>query len=151
MDRAVSPWPLRARSVSSLTTACGEPGFGGILSGMGLLDGDIAGLFGTVFGSFYLDGTLSQNAVWVPDGEGGGSYQSAATVAVKYQIDQVDERTRAAGGYSQDDVRFIVLQQTGVVLDGDSELTAGGRTYLLRNPQQDPARSYWMVWGVPKG
>lgn len=117
---------------------------------MGLLDGDIAGLFGTVFGTFYLDGTLSQNAVWVPDGQGGGDYAPSDPVAVKYQIDQVDEATRVAGGYSQDDVRFLVLQQPGLTLTGDSELTVGGRTYLLRTPQQDPAKSYFEVWGTPK-
>lgn len=115
---------------------------------MGLLDGDIAGLFGTVFGSFYLDGTLTRN-VWVPDGMGGGA-MTPTTTAVKVQEDQVDEATRVASGYSQDDVRFLVLQQPGLTLTGDSELTVGGRTYLLRTPRQDPAKSYWEVWGVPK-
>lgn len=117
---------------------------------MGLLDGDIAGLFGTVFGSFYLDGTLTQNPVWVPDGQGGGSYETPDPVAVKVQEDQVDEATRVAGGYSQDDVRFLVLQQPGLTLTGDSELTVGGRTYLLRTPRQDPAKSYYECWGVPR-
>lgn len=121
-----------------------------VSSGMGLLDGDIAGLFGTVFGSFYLDGTLSQNPVWVPDGQGGGSYQPGTPVPVKVQEDQVDEATRVAGGYSQDDVRFLVLQQPGLTLTGDSELTVGGRVYMLRTPRQDPAKSYWEVWGVPR-
>lgn len=149
---------------------------------MGLLDGDIADLFAGVFGSFYLDGLLTQNPVWVPDGSGGGSYEPQLPVAVKYQEDAVDERTRAALGYSQDDVRFIILQRPAVsdypwvlgtgswvaggywltgrswtgldsdrlVLTGDSELTTSdGRTYLLRTPRQDPAKSYWEVWGVP--
>lgn len=116
---------------------------------MGLLDGDIAGLFGTVFGSFYLDGTLTRN-VWVPDGQGGGAMTPTPT-SVKYQPDEASEADRAAGGYSQDDVRFIVLQKPGLVLTGDSEITvADGRTYLLRTPRQDPAKSYWEVWGVPR-
>lgn len=116
--------------------------------GMGLLDGDIAALFSDVFGTFYLDGTLTTNQ-WVPDGMGGGSEVPTNTV-IKYQIDQVDEATRVAGGYSQDDVRFLVLQQPGLTLTGDSEITVGGRTYLLRTPRQDPAKSYWEVWGVPR-
>ena len=115
---------------------------------MGLLDGDIAGLFADVFGTFYLDGTLRTNT-WVPDGMGGGSYAMVPT-PVKYQMDQVDEATRVAGGYSQDDVRFLILQKPGLTLTGDSELTAGGRTYLLRTPRQDPAKSYYEVWGVPR-
>lgn len=117
---------------------------------MGLLDGDIASLFADVFGTFYLDGVLTQNPVWVPDGQGGGSYTPPDPIAVKYQEDQVDEATRVAGGYSQDDVRFLILQRPGLVLTGDSELTAGGRTYLLRTPRQDPAKSYYEVWGVPR-
>ena len=120
------------------------------MSDMGLLDGDIAALFGDVFGTFYLDGTLASQEVWVPDGSGGGSYQPGTPVVVKYQEDAVSEATRVAGGYSQDDVRFLVLQQPGLVLTGDSELTAGGRTYLLRTPRQDPAKSYYEVWAVPK-
>lgn len=120
------------------------------MSAMGLLDGDIAALFSDVFGTFYLDGTLTQNPVWVPDGQGGGSYQPGTPVAIKYQEDQVSEETRVAGGYSQDDVRFLILQQPGLVLTGDSELTVGGRTYLLRTPRQDPAKSYYEVWAVPK-
>lgn len=115
---------------------------------MGLLNGDIASLFSGVFGSFYLDGTLTRN-VWTSDGQGGGS-MTPSTTSVKYQEDQVDEATRVAGGYSQDDVRFLILQQPGLTLDGDAELTAGGRTYMLRTPRQDPAKSYWEVWGVPK-
>lgn len=118
---------------------------------MGLLDGDIAGLFSYVFGSFYLDGTLTQNPVWVPDGSGGGSYQTPDPVPIKYQEDQVSEETRVAGGYSQDDVRFLILQRPGLVLTGDSEITvADGKVYLLRTPRQDPARSYFEVWGVPR-
>ncbi len=120
------------------------------MSGMGLLDGDIANLFAGVFGQFYLDGTLTANAVWVQDGSGGGSYQPGDPVACKVQEDQGDEATRVAGGYSQDDVRFLILQTPGVVVTGDSELTVGGRTYLLRTPRQDPAKSYWEVWGVPR-
>lgn len=146
---------------------------------MGLLDGDIASLFSEVFGTFYLDGTLTTN-LWVPDGQGGGTYLPT-NVPVKYQEDQVDEATRVAGGYSQDDVRFLILQSPprqeypwvlesgawgigkywlegkswsevvqALLVNGDSELTAGGRTYLLRTPRQDPAKSYYEVWGVPK-
>jgi hypothetical protein len=117
---------------------------------MGLLDGDIASLFSDVFGTFYLDGVLTPNPVWVPDGQGGGSYEPPAPVAVKYQEDAVSEETRVAGGYSQDDVRFLILQKPGLTLTGDSELTAGGRVYMLRTPRQDPAKSYYEVWGVPK-
>lgn len=118
---------------------------------MGLLDGGIATIFASVFGQYFLDGQLRQNAVWVPDGMGGGSFTDVAPIPVKYQEDQVSEETRVSGGYSQDDVRFLILQVPGQTLKGDAELTvAGGRTYLLRTPRQDPAKSYWEVWGVPK-
>lgn len=115
---------------------------------MGILDGGIQSLFGTVMGSFYLDATLI-GVTLIYDDEG-GTTETPTSQPVKVQEDMVSEETRAAGNFSQNEKRFIVLQKgvTGV-LDGDSRLTIGGITYALRNPEQDPAKSYWLVRGVP--
>lgn len=107
-----------------------------MLVAMGLLDGDIANLFAGVFGQFYLDGTLTANAVWVPDGSGGGSYQPGTAVACKVQEDQVDEATRVAGGYSQDDVRFLILQTPGVVVTGIRSLRSGVEHICSERPDR---------------
>lgn len=116
---------------------------------MGLLDGDIASLMGDVMGAFYLDGTL-RTVTFVGDGQGGGS-TTTTTQAVKVQEDRITEEARAAAGYSQLAKRFIVLQ-SGITgpLTGDSELTVGGVTYMLSTPEQDPAKAYWYVVGVPR-
>lgn len=116
---------------------------------MGLLDGDIATLMGDVMGQFYLDGTL-RTVTFNDDGQGGGT-TTTTTQAVKVQEDRITEEARAAAGYSQLAKRFIVLQ-SGITgpLTGDSELTVGGATYMLSTPEQDPAKAYWYVVGVPK-
>lgn len=115
---------------------------------MGILNGGIQSLFGTVFGAFYLDATLV-TVTNVYDNEG-GTTETTTTQAVKVQEDAVDERTRAAGNFSQNEKRFIVLQKSvSGTLTGNSRLTIGGITYALREPEQDPAKSYWLVRGVP--
>lgn len=116
---------------------------------MGILDGGVQSLFGTVFGAFYLDATLI-TVTNVYDDEG-GTTETTTTQPCKVQEDAVDERTRAAGNFSQNEKRFIVLQKgvTGQIT-GNSRLTApDGITYALREPDQDPAKSYWLVRGVP--
>lgn len=116
---------------------------------MGLLDGGIAAQMASVMGTFYLDATLRQ-ATFVEDGYGGGE-TTYVSVGVKVQEDQITEEDRAAAGWQQTAKRFIVLQ-SGTIggLDGDCELAVGGVTYMLSLPQQDPAKAYWHVVGVPK-
>ncbi len=115
---------------------------------MGFLDGGIQSLFGTVMGTFYLDATLTTVSLVYDDQ--GGTTEIVSSQPVKVQEDMVSEQTRASGGFSQNEKQFFVLQK-GVTgpLTGDSRLTIGGITYALREPQQDPAKSYWLVRGVP--
>ena len=115
---------------------------------MAILDGGIQSLFGTVMGSFYLDATLISTSQVYDDQ--GGTTETTTTQPVKVQEDMVTEANRAAGGFSQNEKQFFVLQK-GVAgpLTGDSRLTIAGITYALREPQQDPAKSYWQVRGVP--
>jgi hypothetical protein len=114
---------------------------------MGLLDGDIAGLFGTVFGAFYLDATL-RRVTLVPDGVGGGT-TTETTVACKVQRDSVTEAMRTSG-YTQNDARFLILRSPTVgALTSDDRLDFGGQTWALFNPESDPASSYWAVRATP--
>lgn len=115
---------------------------------MSALDGGIRAMFGAAFGSFYLDGTLVKVAnTYATDGT---ISTVETTEAVKVQQDSVDERTRAEGGYQQNEEKFLILQNgvTGPV-SGDCKLIFEGNTYMLSSPNQDPARSYWSVRGVP--
>lgn len=78
-------------------------------------------------------------------------YVIATSQPVKVQEDRITEEDRAAGGYSQKAKRFIILQSgTTGLLTGDSELIVDGETYMLSAPEQDPAKAYWYVVGVPK-
>lgn len=115
---------------------------------MGLLDGGIASMMAGVMGQFYLPATLVQVTL-VADGEGGGT-ETVTSQPCRVQEDMVREETRAAAGYAQNEKRFLVLQSgiTGA-LTGDCRLTVGGITYSLSQPEQDPAKSYWQVRGVP--
>lgn len=115
-----------------------------------MLNGGIQSLFGSVFGSFYLSGTLVQSTYTYDEG-GSIIASDDTTQPVKVQQDAVTEAMRATGGYSQNDKRFIILQ-SGVTgrLDGDCKLIFEGVTYMLRSPEQDPARSYWAVRAVPE-
>lgn len=105
-------------------------------------------MFGAAFGSFYQAATLVR-VTFVPDGLGGGA-TTEATETVKVQQDSVDERTRAAAGYAQNERKFLILQSsvTGPVT-GDCKLIFEGVEYMLSSPEQDPARSYWAVRAVP--
>ncbi len=113
---------------------------------MGILTGDVAGLFAGVFGSFYEDATL-QTTAFVPDGQGGGSVTTTST-AVKVQRDELREADRVAAGYSEDDVRFIIL---GATVNADSRLVYAGVTYDLSDPRLDPCGSHQIVRGRPRG
>lgn len=116
---------------------------------MGILDGGIANMMGRVMGSFYLDAVL-WTVTLVPDGEGGGT-EGRTPQPVKVQENMIREEVRATLGLAQTAKQFIILQ-AGVAggLTDDSELEIGGVTYVLMQPQQDPAKSYWRVFGVPK-
>lgn len=114
----------------------------------GILDGEIQSLFGEAFGSFYLDATLIR--VTYATGTGGDGVETTASEPVKVQQDSVSELVRAQAGYSQNERRFLILQ-AGVTgpLTGNCKLVFEGVTYMLSSPEQDPARSYWAVRGVP--
>jgi hypothetical protein len=113
---------------------------------MGLLDGDIAELFGQVFGDLvYLDATLHRT---VKTAAADGDVTSVPTdIACKAQFDEVTEKMRAASGYADTDVAIIILQ-SGIspAVNTDDEITIEGNRYLIRGPiDSDPARSYWFV------
>lgn len=116
---------------------------------MGLLDGGIAALFGDVFGSLYLSAVL-ERVVKSPDGEGGATTVTT-TQPCKVQQDRVTDAMRADGGYTENDVRFLILQ-AGIIgpLDSDCRLVFEGVRYLLASPEQDPTRSYWACRATPQ-
>lgn len=115
---------------------------------MGLLDGGIRDLFGGVFGSFYLDGTLHK-ATQTDDGQGGMS-ESIADHAIKYQRNERSDHTRAALKIPERDV-FVFMLQYGMTVEPatDDRFTTSDGTFVVVTARQDPAGAYWLVHGTP--
>lgn len=116
---------------------------------MGALDGGIQALFGTAFGVLYLDGTLVRVTL-TSDGQGGGT-ATPTPQSCKLQVDACTEAMRAQAGYTDKDVRIIVLQSgvTGGDIDTDCKIIARGVTYDVAWVTQDPAVSYWECRATP--
>lgn len=123
---------------------------------MSLLDGEIAGLFGDVFGAFYLDGVLVRTTL-TGDGAGGGSASDDAGQPCKLQIDSCSDRQQRQDGYTEKDVSIIVLQ-SGIVggdINPNVKITPAsgpyaGMTFQARTPvDRDPANSYWQFRATP--
>lgn len=115
---------------------------------MGLLNGGIRSIFNSAFSALYLPANLTRVTL-TPDGEGGFSEFTSET-AVRVQQDTITDQMRISGGYSENDARFLILQDGTTEVTSDCRLTFEGVTYLLSNPQQDPARSYWAVRATPQ-
>jgi len=113
---------------------------------MGALDGGVAALFATAFGGMYLDGTLHQGTGDpIYDGEGTiTGYDGPGDLAVKVQIDRATSAMRAANGFTEGDVRLIVLAQAGLAISSDHELTARGDRYRIQSAELDAAASHWI-------
>ncbi len=113
---------------------------------MGLLDGGLQSVFGAAFGSIYLDGSLIRVTL-VDDGEGGGS-EITETHPIKGQVDAVTERMRQSAGYTDGDMRIIVLQAgLGFRPNTDDRITLGGRNWAIADIEADPANTHWIARG----
>lgn len=114
---------------------------------MGLLDGDIAALFGEVFGSFYLDGQII-TALTEPQYDDEGTitdYDGRAPVACKVQIDSASYAMRQAEGFVEGDVRLLVLRSgVSIELSTDQQIRTQGKTWLIQSVDTDPAASHWI-------
>lgn len=114
---------------------------------MGLLDGGIRSIFNAAFSGLYLPAELV-TVTLVPDGEGGAS-ETTATTACRVQEDAVTDAMRLNGGYTESDSRFLILQDGTTQINSDTRLRFNGTEYLLSNPTQDPAKSYWACRATP--
>lgn len=124
----------------------------------GLLDTDfIRDIFGAAFEDIYGDGELIRVDM-VRQESGTITPQLSAAVPIKVQVDICTEAMRAQAGYSDTDVRLLILQSgiAGRDLNNDDMVRAKDRAGVLRTWKvfgvtQDPARSYWEARGIRKG
>ncbi|MFC6487363.1 hypothetical protein [Nitratireductor sp. GCM10026969] len=122
----------------------------------GLLGTDaLQGIFGSVLSSIYEDGQLIRVVMqWQPGGTEIPVEQPP--VACKVQVDVCTEAMRQQEGYSDTDVRLLVLQSTvaGADLTSDDIIvakdfrTGDWQRWKLYGLTQDPARAYWEMRGI---
>jgi hypothetical protein len=118
----------------------------------GLLDTNaIQSLFGSVLSSIYGDGTLIR-VVLVSDGQGGWT-ESPTEQPIKVQVDACTEAMRQQAGYTDNDVRLLILQfgVTGGDITSDDVVVARGKRWRCYGITQDPAASYWEARAVAQG
>jgi len=117
---------------------------------MALFDSLGAALVG-VMGAIYPDGTLWRPTV--TEAENGDSSVTFAPEAVKVQQDDCTEAMRGQEGYTDKDVRLIILMRNGttVIADPttDCQVTAAGRRWSISNISADPVSSHWVMRGTP--
>lgn len=125
----------------------------------GLLDTNyIQDLFGSVFGDIYGDGELIRVSM-VRQTSGSLIPSEAAAMPIKVQVDVCSEAMRLSAGYSDTDVRLLVLQSgvSGGDVNTDDIIRAKDRNGVLRRWKvaegvtQDPGRSYWEIRGIRQG
>lgn len=114
---------------------------------MPLLDGDLAGLFGSAFSVFYLDATLHK-VTSTDDGSGG---YAVATVdyPIKAMIEAMSDKARAASGLPLTAVDMSLLRRgMSIAVALDDLVTVSGQTYRIIRVETDPAGAAWSVAAV---
>lgn len=113
---------------------------------MALLDGGLKNIFGAAFGSIYLDGHLIR-VTMTDDGEGGWS-EAFAAYPIKGQTDAVTERMRLNAGYTDGDMRVLVLQAGSPVAPlTDDRVILGNEVWDVSGIEADPANTHWEMRG----
>lgn len=112
---------------------------------MGLLDGDIAALFGTAFSGLYLDATL-HTGTGDPTYDAGGNVTgySGGDTAIKAQVDVATEAMHRFEGYAEGDARIIVLAQGIGTITTDHQITVRGQLWHILFAELDAAASHWI-------
>lgn len=100
-----------------------------------------AGVLGDIYGPAVLV-TLSRSNVRDP---ATGTFPVTTTSTnVRAQRDVCTHKQMAHVGYSEKDVRIMVLQSgVSVRPNTDSEITQRGETFLVMDVDEDPFRVYW--------
>jgi|GEM_PF-3368827 len=116
---------------------------------MGLLDGDLKEVFGSVFAPLLLDATISNTGL-VPDGKGGWTEGAENSSAAKGMVEEYKAYERAQANIPSTDVKLIILQKDVTVTPTlDSVITIRSQTYSVQAIDQDPAQASWTIQGRP--
>lgn len=115
---------------------------------MGLLDGGIASIFGAALGGLYLPATLHLPGTRTDDEEGNISYGPETDIACRAQMDAATYAMRQSEGYSDGDVRIIILTAgLGAEVATDCQVTVSGKRWMVGSADLDAASSHWVCRG----
>lgn len=117
---------------------------------MGLLDTDaLKNVMGAAFAPILGTGQLIRiDMVRQPGGVILPAEQDP--VAISVQVDRCDEAMRQAEGYTDTDVKLIILQAgvSGREPNTDDIVVARGRRWKVSGVRSDPAQSHWVMRGI---
>lgn len=116
---------------------------------MSLLNDDIKALFGDVFGQIYGHGLLTR--VTMTNAGGGRNQSVTTTTPVKVQVDLCTEAMQRQDGYTNSDVRLLILQAgltTKITTNDLVYVNDRDETYKVATVSQDPGESYFECRGV---
>lgn len=114
---------------------------------MGLLDGDLQDVFGSVFGPRLLPATITK-PVLTSDGAGGFTEGTPETSDARGMVDTYTARERAVAKIPSTDVKLVLMQKDVTVTpDTDSMITIRGVTYSVQDVEQDAALASWTIQG----
>lgn len=114
---------------------------------MGLLDGGGAGILNGVFASIYPSGFLIRRTI--TEDAGGSQTVTDVRIPIKVQTDGVTEAMRTADGYTDTDVRLIVLTGglSGSITTNDKVQDGRGDVWSVTMPMLDTCGSHWEIRG----
>ena len=113
---------------------------------MGLLDGQGSSILNSVFSAIYPTGSLVRRTITEDDG--GSQTVATTTQTIKVQTDRVTEVMRQADGYTDTDVRVIILSAgVDAVTSDDWVIDSRGDTWALIDPALDACGSHWEARG----
>jgi hypothetical protein len=115
---------------------------------MSLLDGGIASIFGAALGGLYLPATLHVPGTRTDDIEGNISYADPTDIPCRAQMDGATYAMRQSEGYSEGDVRILILiSGLGVEITTDCQVTVSGRRWMIGSLEKDAANSHYICRG----
>jgi hypothetical protein len=103
----------------------------------------IAAVLSSAVAPLYRDGTLYRAGAPIDDGAGTVTAPEPTEEPIKVQIEACTEAMRSAQGYTDTDVRLIILAPGVDRHTTDDEAEADGVRYALASVATDPANSYW--------
>lgn len=112
----------------------------------------LPGIFAGVLRSLYQNGTLWRRPEVSDDGSGSiivAAPDQWPSEAVSVQIEAATTAMRQAEGYSDRDVRLLILASGIARPSTDDEVSVAGIRYALASVGQDPAQAYWECRGRP--